>query len=260
MSWWRCKRQLVAHISQLRPRSFQKPRLSSTSTRPLTFALASRSTSSHPLRSVCFRSMSFNASAPRERTYDREVDVEDFEEYSPGGYHPVVIGDTFHDGRYHVVHKLGYGGYSTIWLARDQLRNRSVSLKILLASGSENDSEGEILRYLSDGDSWDQGKRFIPLLLEEFSIKGPNGRHSCLVQEPAGCSIPELKENSTNFMFPAETARSIAAQLIMGLSYIHAHGVCHAGMYDESFRRKSLTTNISSRSPPPKPPPARSRS
>ncbi|SMR62114.1 unnamed protein product [Zymoseptoria tritici ST99CH_1E4] len=175
--------------------------------------------------------MSFNASAPRERTYDREVDVEDLEEYSPGGYHPVVIGDTFHDGRYHVVHKLGYGGYSTIWLARDQLRNRYVSLKILLASESENDSEGEILGYLGDGDSWDQGKRFIPLLLEEFSIEGPNGRHSCLVQQPAGCSIPELKENSTNFMFPAETARSIAAQLIMGLSYIHGHGVCHADLH-----------------------------
>lgn len=39
--------------------------------------------------------------------------------YQPGGYQPVHLGDTFHEGRYKVVHKLGWGGFSTVWLARD---------------------------------------------------------------------------------------------------------------------------------------------
>jgi hypothetical protein len=30
-----------------------------------------------------------------------------------------MLGDTFHDGRYCIHDKLGYGGYSTVWLARD---------------------------------------------------------------------------------------------------------------------------------------------
>lgn len=46
---------------------------------------------------------------------------EKLESYRPGGYHPVTLGDTFKDDRYEVVHKLGWGGFSTVWLARDLL-------------------------------------------------------------------------------------------------------------------------------------------
>ena len=37
---------------------------------------------------------------------------------SPGGYYPVKIGDLF-NGRYHVVRKLGWGHFSTVWLCWD---------------------------------------------------------------------------------------------------------------------------------------------
>lgn len=35
-----------------------------------------------------------------------------------GGYHPVRIGDLFNN-RYHVVRKLGWGHFSTVWLCWD---------------------------------------------------------------------------------------------------------------------------------------------
>lgn len=41
------------------------------------------------------------------------------EQYCPGGFHPVALGDTFHNGRYVIKHKLGWGGFATVWLARD---------------------------------------------------------------------------------------------------------------------------------------------
>lgn len=44
---------------------------------------------------------------------------EDLEDYRPGGYHPVNIGDEFNGGRYMIVRKLGWGHFSTVWLARD---------------------------------------------------------------------------------------------------------------------------------------------
>lgn len=40
--------------------------------------------------------------------------------YRPGGYHPVTLGDKFNAGRYAVFHKLGWGGFSTVWLAFDR--------------------------------------------------------------------------------------------------------------------------------------------
>jgi serine/threonine protein kinase len=40
--------------------------------------------------------------------------------YIPGGYHPISLGDVFQH-RYKIVRKLGWGGYSTVWLAHDQM-------------------------------------------------------------------------------------------------------------------------------------------
>ena len=45
-------------------------------------------------------------------------EAESPDRYRPGGYHPVHIGDFVHE-RYKVIHKLGFGTFSTVWLARD---------------------------------------------------------------------------------------------------------------------------------------------
>ena len=38
--------------------------------------------------------------------------------YMSGGYHPVHLGNVYRE-RYRVINKLGFGSYSTVWLARD---------------------------------------------------------------------------------------------------------------------------------------------
>lgn len=45
---------------------------------------------------------------------------ESFSKYRPGGYHPVNLGDAFKNNRYEVHHKLGWGVFSTVWLAFDR--------------------------------------------------------------------------------------------------------------------------------------------
>lgn len=50
-----------------------------------------------------------------------EVEAEPLARYREGGYHPTHIGDLFKDGRYKIMHKLGWGGYGTVWLAKGQL-------------------------------------------------------------------------------------------------------------------------------------------
>ncbi|RYP00068.1 hypothetical protein DL764_006618 [Monosporascus ibericus] len=129
----------------------------------------------------------------------------------------------------------GFGSYSTVWLARDQQLQRYVSLKILAATASESSNEGKTLRFLQNGDSAHLGKQFIPALLDQFTFDGPNGHHLCLVGVPYGCSISESKEDSADSMFPKEAARSITAQLMMGLSYLHACGICHGDLHLGNF-------------------------
>ena len=47
--------------------------------------------------------------------------TEPVEDYRPGGFHPVHFGDLLHHGQYKIVRKLGYGAFSTVWLAKDTL-------------------------------------------------------------------------------------------------------------------------------------------
>jgi len=124
---------------------------------------------------------------------------------------------------------------------RDKHFLRYVSLEILAAEPSLKSTEASILQLPPRcGGSVHQGQQSVPLLLDQFSIPGLNGRHTCLVQDmkPASCSIAASKEDSINFSFPVKIARSIAAQLIMGVAYLHPRGVCHG----VSFNLPSLSS------------------
>jgi serine/threonine protein kinase len=45
-----------------------------------------------------------------------------------------MLGDHIHNARYRIVHKLGNGGYSTVWLAHDAQLEKFVALEIGTAS------------------------------------------------------------------------------------------------------------------------------
>jgi serine/threonine-protein kinase SRPK3 len=105
-----------------------------------------------------------------EPLYLWQEGVEDLESYCTGGYHPTHIGDRYANDRYEIFHKLGHGGYSTVWLARDHIHDTFVAIKILIASVFNSNSESRILRLLDSRKLDHPGKAHVSSLLDKFSI------------------------------------------------------------------------------------------
>jgi serine/threonine protein kinase len=76
--------------------------------------------------------MADNREHDNTESSDFTSEDEGTEDYRRGGYHAVRIGDTFNSGRYVVQSKLGWGHFSTVWLAWDTHHSvrSSSSLKI----------------------------------------------------------------------------------------------------------------------------------
>ncbi|RDA86387.1 hypothetical protein CP532_1076 [Ophiocordyceps camponoti-leonardi (nom. inval.)] len=168
---------------------------------------------------MAFRSSSQSSSESSEFKYEWIEGVEDLERYCEGGYHPVEIGNVL-DGRYHIVDKLGFGTWSTVWLARDSFEERYVAIKIGVANASSR--ETEILAALAPGTT--DGCDTIPRLLATFWVKGPNGSHPCFVTEAARCSVAD---SFCDDMFPLHVARALAYELAYTVAYVHSCGYVH---------------------------------
>lgn len=165
--------------------------------------------------------------------YEPIEDVEPFERYAPGGYYPVRIGDLF--GRYRIIHKLGYGASSTIWLARDESLSKYVAIKFAIAE-LDRPFESAILKRLWEREGPHDSLRMntIPEILDEFQVQGPEiegtmRKHHCLVTTAARISVSEAREASYTRLFKPLVARAIAAQLIRAIAYMHSRGIIHGG-------------------------------
>ena len=60
-----------------------------------------------------------NIFGPVSGSSSRNLPTEEPDLYGHGGFHRVSLEDTFQSGKYTVMRKIGYGQYSTVWLARD---------------------------------------------------------------------------------------------------------------------------------------------
>ncbi|KAG6808821.1 hypothetical protein H0H92_002768, partial [Tricholoma furcatifolium] len=176
-------------------------------------------------------------------------DEEDWEDYVKGGYHPVTLGDAFSDGRYIVVRKLGWGHFSTVWLAKDTKMNRHVALKVVKSAPRYTETaldEIKLLQRLITSSTpptattpspahTHPGRSHVISFLDHFRHKGPNGTHVCMVFEVLGENLLGLIKRHQNKGVPMHLVRQIAKQVLLGLDYMHrCCGVIHTDLKPEN--------------------------
>uniref|UniRef100_A0A914BY00 non-specific serine/threonine protein kinase n=1 Tax=Acrobeloides nanus TaxID=290746 RepID=A0A914BY00_9BILA len=152
-----------------------------------------------------------------------DEEQEDPKDYRKGGYHPVNIGDVFNK-RYHVIRKLGWGHFSTVWLCWDTTGKRFVALKIVKSAEHYTEAaldEIKLLHAVRDSDMEDPMRQRVVQLLDEFHVTGVNGTHVCMVFEVLGCNLLKLIIRSQYEGLPLELVRKIVKQVLEGLHYLH---------------------------------------
>lgn len=73
----------------------------------------------------------FNSTMSCSSSSGSEEEDEGIDSYRKGGYHAVRVGDTFAGGRLIAQRKLGWGHFSTVWLAYDSQTSVSSSFSLI---------------------------------------------------------------------------------------------------------------------------------
>ncbi|CAD8127800.1 unnamed protein product [Paramecium sonneborni] len=189
---------------------------------------------------------------------DQEHDSEDegMEDYKIGGYHPVHVGEVLLN-RYVIIQKLGWGHFSTVWLAKDFKYDTYVALKIQKSASHYLEAaydEVEILQKVAQNVQnpiWiqslkeyyaDEGRTHFNRddthtvqLLNSFVYKGPYGHHFCMVFEILGVNLLEVIKRYNYKGCPMDIVRKMGKQILIGLDYLHRIcGVIHTDLKPEN--------------------------
>uniref|UniRef100_A0A4W5Q3B1 non-specific serine/threonine protein kinase n=1 Tax=Hucho hucho TaxID=62062 RepID=A0A4W5Q3B1_9TELE len=194
-------------------------------------AKAKKSSKKHPAhpRGTAAQQQPQPEASPQEPDEPEEIlgsddeEQEDPNDYCKGGYHHVKIGDLF-NGRYHVIRKLGWGHFSTVWLAWDIQVKRFVAMKVVKSAEHYTETavdEIKLLRSVRNTDPDDPKREMVVQLLDDFKISGINGTHVCMVFEVLGHHLLKWIIKSNYQGLPLPCVKSIIRQVLQGLDYLH---------------------------------------
>ncbi|XP_036844795.1 SRSF protein kinase 3 isoform X2 [Oncorhynchus mykiss] len=194
-------------------------------------AKAKKSSKKHPAhpRGTAAQQQPQPEASPQEPDEPEEIlgsddeEQEDPNDYCKGGYHHVKIGDLF-NGRYHVIRKLGWGHFSTVWLAWDIQVKRFVAMKVVKSAEHYTETavdEIKLLRSVRNTDPDDPKREMVVQLLDDFKISGVNGTHVCMVFEVLGHHLLKWIIKSNYQGLPLPCVKSIIRQVLQGLDYLH---------------------------------------
>lgn len=166
-----------------------------------------------------------------------EEEDEGIDSYRKGGYHAVRVGDSFSGGRYIAQRKLGWGQFSTVWLAYDIQSSRYVALKIQKSAPQFAQAalhEIEVLSAIADGNP--SNNKCVVQLVDHFKHTGPNGQHLCMVLEFLGDSLLRLIKYSHYKGLELNKVSEICKCILNALDYLHRElGIIHTDLKPENI-------------------------
>ena len=197
---------------------------------------------------------------PPEYTEGDDSEDEGLSDYKPKGYHPVHVGEVLLD-RYIIAQKLGWGHFSTAWLAFDTKHGNYVCIKIQKSDQRYINAaydEVEILQELAKhnfDEEWlnslreywkDEPEKIKDLnvmehtqtvqLLNSFLYAGIHGRHFCMVFEIVGVTLLELIKRYNYRGIPLPFIRIITKQILIGLDFLHRFcNIIHTDLKPENI-------------------------
>ncbi|GAB1314585.1 EKC/KEOPS complex subunit BUD32 [Madurella fahalii] len=155
----------------------------------------------------------------------KKIEEESIPNYKAENYYPVRLGEIF-ESRYQVVAKLGYGTGSTVWLCRDLNESTLLTLKVCVA---EENAENEVTisNYIKSIQAEHPGKERLRVMLDNFQVQGPFGRHQCLLFTPPGLTYTDFRKLFPENALNVDLLRQSLLMVLLALDFLHQAGVVH---------------------------------
>lgn len=146
----------------------------------------------------------------------------DSKAYGTGGYLRVRLGEKLHK-RYIIEKKLGWGHFSTVWLATDTKTERLVALKIQKSAHHYMEAALDEIELLTAAKQKGERTNFVAQLLDHFDVHAVNGRHFVFVFELLGHDLLSLIKKYKYQGIPIAIVKQIAKQVLEALDYLHTN-------------------------------------